>query len=64
MLTKNRIKFARSLRSKKERYSHSCFIIEGEKIVAEALNSQIDIDEVIGLDYSQGGDLVKHKKIR
>jgi len=50
MLTKNRIKFARSLRSKKERYSHSCFIIEGEKIVTEALNSQIDIDEVIGLD--------------
>lgn len=49
MLTKNRIKFARSLRSKKERYTHSCFIIEGEKIVGEALDSQIDIEEVIGL---------------
>ena len=50
MLTKNKIKFARSLRSKKERYSHNCFIIEGEKIVNEALRSQIVINEVIGLN--------------
>lgn len=47
MLTKNKIKFIRSLANKKERYSHQQFIIEGEKIVNEALNIGIPIDELI-----------------
>ncbi len=50
MLTKNKIKFVRSLRSKKERYSHNCFVIEGEKIVQEALNSNFEVDDVYALD--------------
>jgi TrmH family RNA methyltransferase len=49
MLTKNKIKFARSLRSKKERYAHNYFIIEGEKIVDEAINSLFEMHSIIGL---------------
>ena len=50
MLTKNKIKFIRSLASKKERYSQRLFIIEGEKLIGEALKSGIVIEEIIGLE--------------
>jgi TrmH family RNA methyltransferase len=50
MLTKNKIKFIRSLASKKERYSHRLFIIEGEKLIGEALKSGIVMEEIIALE--------------
>lgn len=50
MLTKNKIKFIRSLASKRERYSHRNFIIEGEKGIEEALNSDFEIEEIFGLE--------------
>lgn len=50
MLIKNKIKFIRSLASKKERYSQQLFIIEGEKLIGEALKSGIVIEEIIALE--------------
>jgi TrmH family RNA methyltransferase len=47
MLTKNKIKIIRSLANKKERYSQGRFVIEGEKIVNEALKMGIVIEELI-----------------
>ena len=49
MLTKNKIKFIRSLRNKKERYAHQNFIIEGEKLLGEAMKSGIVINEIFGI---------------
>jgi len=49
MLTKNKIKFIRSLRNKKERYAHQNFIIEGEKLLGEAMKSGVVVNEIIGL---------------
>ena len=46
MLTKNIIKFTRSLANKKERYSQSLFIIEGVKIVREAIELGLPIDSI------------------
>jgi len=39
MLSKNKIKFIRSLESKKERYKEGVFLAEGEKLVNEILLS-------------------------
>ena len=39
MLTKNQIKLIRSLSLKKNRLKHGLFIVEGEKLVKEVLNS-------------------------
>ncbi len=39
MLSKNQIKHLRSLRLKKNRYAHRQFLVEGETVVAELLNS-------------------------
>jgi len=47
MLTKNKIKIIRSLANKKERYSHGRFVIEGEKIINEALTLGVAIEELI-----------------
>ena len=43
MLTKNQIKFIRSLSLKKNRQKHGLFIVEGEKLVNEVLNSDWEI---------------------
>ena len=53
MLTKNKIKFIRSLRNKRERYTQQQFIIEGEKIVKEAIASGCSIEDVISLESSR-----------
>lgn len=50
MLSKNKIKFIRSLAIKRERYTHQNFIIEGEKIVREAIEFGLPIGEVIALE--------------
>jgi len=50
MITKNRIKFLRSLHRKKERIQHQMFIIEGEKPVQELLLSGKPIDSIYYTD--------------
>ncbi len=53
MLSHSRIKFLRSLQIKKFRDQSSFFIVEGEKMVTEALQSiqsdQFEVEEVLGL---------------
>jgi RNA methyltransferase, TrmH family len=41
MLSKNQLKHLRSLRSKKNRYAHRQFLVEGETIVGELLGSHL-----------------------
>lgn len=46
MITSNKIKFIRSLKLKKNRDIHNCFIVEGEKMVNEILNSSFVIRDI------------------
>lgn len=67
MITKNRIKFIRSLHRKKERIQHQMFIVEGEKPVKEFLQSGLPIDSIYYTDvqYSKipemQGELISSK---
>lgn len=45
-LSSNTIKFIKSLHQKKYRDEHNLFIVEGEKLVNEALNSNFKIKEI------------------
>jgi len=49
MLSKNKIKFLRSLQSKKAREIENCYIAEGDRIVNELLSSNCKIIEIIAL---------------
>ena len=46
MLSKNKIKFIQSLKQKKYRLLHQLFVVEGEKIVNEFLNSDWEIEQI------------------
>ena len=46
MITRNQIKYIRSLRLKKNRDMHNCFVVEGEKIVAELLKSDFNVKAI------------------
>ena len=46
MLTKNQIKLIRSLSTKKNRFKHSLFVVEGEKIVNEIIKSDWQIHSI------------------
>ena len=46
MITKNEIKFVRSLRIKKNRIKSDQFIVEGEKIVDELIDSSLELVKV------------------
>ena len=46
MISKNRIKFIRSLQRKKERIQYRKFIIEGEKAVSELLSSDKPVESI------------------
>ena len=46
MITKNQIKFIKSLSLKKNRQKEQLFIAEGEKIVTELLNSNFEFHEI------------------
>lgn len=48
-ITRRTVTLIRSLRKKKERDEHHLFIVEGDKLVAEVLNSSIEIKEVFAL---------------
>lgn len=53
ILSKNQIKFIKSLHQKKYRYEHQMFLLEGEKLVNEALRDKPDIVEylIVQEDY-------------
>ena len=69
MISKNRIKFIRSLHRKKERIQHQMFIVEGEKPVSELLISGIIIDSLYYTENSHSkisefqGELVSNKEM-
>lgn len=46
MLSKSQIKFIQSLKQKKFRVQHGLFVIEGEKLVNEFLNSHWEVEQV------------------
>lgn len=46
MLSKNKIKFINSIKKKKYREIHQCFFAEGEKLVDELLNSEVQVTEI------------------
>lgn len=46
MLSKNKIKYIQSLRDKKNRRTEKCFLIEGEKMLQEVLDSETQIKEI------------------
>ena len=46
MITKNEIKFVRSLKIKKNRIKYNQFIVEGEKIVDELIDSSLELVKV------------------
>jgi len=49
MISKNQIKYIRGLSLKKNRIKEQCFIVEGEKCLAELLNSSFEIVELFAL---------------
>jgi TrmH family RNA methyltransferase len=49
MITKNQIKYIRGLSLKKNRIKEKCFVVEGEKCLAELLNSSFEIVELFAL---------------
>ena len=51
MISKNQIKFIRSLQLKKNRDVHNCFIVEGEKMVEEILQSDFVLTEIFTTRY-------------
>lgn len=50
MISKSEIKFIRSLAQKKFRDEHSMFIVEGEKMVQEAIDSELEVVSVYRRD--------------
>jgi TrmH family RNA methyltransferase len=54
MLSKGRIKELKSLQQKKYRMIHGLFIVEGDKLVREAMKSSDSIDEIIALPTWEG----------
>ena len=59
MITKNEIKFIRSLKIKKNRIKSDQFIVEGEKIVDELIDSSLELVKVYSTSskYESLGDL-------
>ncbi len=49
-LSNNQIKFIKSLQQKKFRDEHSLFVVEGEKLVREALDSAFKVKDVYRID--------------
>ncbi len=58
MLSKNKIKFINSIKKKKYREIHQCFFAEGEKLVDELLNSNVQIIEI----FATAGWINKNKQ--
>ena len=54
MISKNQIKFIKSLSLKKNRIRTQLFVAEGEKIVNELLNSKFEIEHVYATNFFSG----------
>ena len=54
MISKNQIKFIKSLSLKKNRVKAQLFIAEGEKIVNELLNSNFEIEHIYATKQFSG----------
>ena len=54
MLSKNQIKFIKSLKQKKFRLQHQLFVVEGEKIVNDFLNSDWKIEQIYATKEWEG----------
>lgn len=66
MITRNDIKWLKSLNLKKNRDASNKFLVEGEKLVEELLSSDLDIDQVYALegwDLQQSAVRVKAKDL-
>ena len=62
MIAKNQIKYIRGLSLKKNRIKEQCFVVEGEKSLAELLNSSFEIVELFALkDWIDENKLVFDK---
>lgn len=46
MLSKNKIKFIKSLQNKKQRTEHNCFVVEGRKGIVALLDSPFEVLEI------------------
>lgn len=55
MLSRNQIKFIQSLKQKKHRQDHGIFVVEGEKVVREFLQSNWVVDKVYSTSEWEGG---------
>lgn len=60
MLSKNKIKLIQSLNRKKQRDETGLFLVEGNKMVEEALNSEFGIESLIGTPEFLGKHSGKH----
>ena len=54
MLSRNQIKFIQSLKQKKFRMQHQLFVVEGEKIVNDFLNSDWKIEQIYATKEWEG----------
>ena len=54
MLSRNQIKFIKSLKQKKFRLQQQLFVVEGEKLVNEFLNSDWEIEQIYATKEWQG----------
>ena len=49
MVTKNQIKFIKGLSLKKNRIKYKKFVVEGEKIIREFINSNYKLEKIYSL---------------
>tara|TARA_X000001036_G_C20597468_1_gene773528 strand:- start:558 stop:1283 length:726 start_codon:yes stop_codon:yes gene_type:complete len=68
MITKNQIKLIRSLRIKKNRIKHNLFVAEGEKIIDELLNSNLNLSHLFtnkdNYGLSENYSVIKNKELK
>ena len=64
MISKNTIKLIKSLALKKYRHKHNLFLVEGEKNVAETLESEIQVEQLFATDdfFLHHNKLVRNAK--
>lgn len=59
MISKNTLKLIKSLAQKKYRHKHGLFLVEGEKNVVEALDSEIDVKQLFAtVDFIQSNRIL------
>ena len=62
MLSRNKIKYIQSLKQKKHRQEHGLFVVEGEKLVREFLQSDWIVDKVYSTsDWKGGAEIISNK---